>query len=120
MQSLDVTDLIGVPYIQNGRTKDGFDCYGLAIEVEKRFGNELIDVVYENNNIKLSDEFAPLLNIKKTDFIHGGTLLEIHIKNELHIGVAINKREFIHATTNQGVIISPIGAYKIYAAYEVI
>lgn len=121
LKPLDVSDLIGIPYLTNGRTKEeGFDCYGLAIEVEKRFGKELIDVVYQDHNIRLSDEFAPLLNIKKTDFIIGGTLLEIHIGEELHIGVAINKREFIHATTNQGVRISPIGAYKIYAKYEVI
>lgn len=121
VQPLDYSDLIGVPYLTNGRTKEeGFDCYGLAIEVEKRFGKTLIDVVYQDHNIRLSDEFAPLLNIKKTDSIIGGTLLEIHIGEELHIGVAINKRDFIHATTNQGVRISPIGAYKIHAKYEVI
>lgn len=116
---LDLSDLIGLPYIENGRGPDGYDCYGLAIEVEKRYGKHLIDVVYENHDIALSDEFSPMLNIKKCDSIYGGVLLEFHIRGELHIGVAINRDEFIHATTNQGVKISPISAYKIHASYEV-
>lgn len=113
-------DLIGIPYKNNGRDASGLDCYGLAIEVEKRLGKELRDVVYENHAIELAEENAPLLNIRKTDFIITGSLLEIHTENELHIGVAINKKEFIHATYNHGVKISPIGAYKVVNIYEVI
>lgn len=112
-------DLIGIPYKFNGRDKTGLDCYGLAIEVEKRYGKNLHDVVYDNHNIELSEKNTPLLNLRKTDFIKAGTLLEIHFNNELHIGVAINSKEFIHATYNHGVKISPINAYKVVAKYEV-
>ena len=36
---IDFTDLIGVPFVNRGRSKDvGFDCYGLVMEVYKRYG----------------------------------------------------------------------------------
>lgn len=117
---IDVSDLIGIPYRENGRTLSGLDCYGLAIMVEKRFGKTLQDAVYENHDIELSAEYAPLLNVRKTDFIRKGVLLEFHIKNTLHIGVALNSQDMIHATTNQGVRISKIAAYKIAGIYEVL
>ena len=42
---IDIDDLLGVRYRHNGRSaKTGFDCYGLAIEVEKRFGHTLPDL----------------------------------------------------------------------------
>ena len=116
----DVSDLIGIPYKENGRTKEGLDCYGLAILVEKRFGKALQDVVYENHDFKLSAKYTPLLNIKKTDCIKAGTLLEFRIKDTLHIGVALDERNMIHATVNQGVRISRIAAYKLSAIYEVL
>lgn len=41
---INIDDLLGVRYRHNGRDiSTGFDCYGLAIEVEKRFGHTLPD-----------------------------------------------------------------------------
>lgn len=117
---IDVSDLIGVPYQENGRTLEGLDCYGLAIEVERRLGKKLLDVVYENHDIELSDKYKPLLNVRPTDFIIEGTLLEIHVGNTIHVAVALDSVQMIHATTNQGVRISRIGAYKLAGIYEVI
>lgn len=121
LDTLEIKDLIGIPYKENGRDLTGLDCYGNGIfAVYILSKKKLRDVIYENHNIELADENAPLLNIRKTDFINKGTLLEIHAGNELHIGVALNKKEFIHATYNHGVKISPIGAYTVVNKYEVI
>ena len=117
---IDVSDLIGAPYKDNGRTVEGFDCYGLAIEVERRLGKNLHDAVYENHDIELSQKWAPLLNVLPTDFIREGSILEIHAANTLHIAVALDSKTMIHATRNQGVRISRIAAYKIAGIYEVI
>lgn len=117
---IDVSDLIGRPYIENGRGPDGYDCYGLAIEVEKRLGRTLRDAVYENHDKELSNIWKPLLNVRPSDFITEGALLEIHVGNTLHIAVALDSVTMIHATINQGVRISRIAAYKLAGIYEVI
>lgn len=117
---INVSDLVGIPYKENGRSKSGLDCYGLAIEVEKRFGKILQDAVYENHDEKLSQKWAPLLNVRQTDSIKAGSLIEIHVGGTLHIAVALDNKTMIHATTNQGVRISKIAAYKVAAVYEVV
>lgn len=118
---LNFTDLIGVPYLENGRSKEtGFDCYGLAIEVEKRFGLDLEDVVYSNHNIELAEQNIPTLNVERTDKIEPGVLLQMTFFEELHIGVALNDKVFIHATRNQGVRISPIKTYKVDGFFKVV
>ena len=86
----------------------------------ERFGKKLDDVVYEDHDMKLSGTWAPLLNVRRTDIIKAGSLIEIHIKGTLHIAVALDDRTMIHATTNQGVRISKIAAYKLAAVYEVL
>lgn len=121
LDSLTIADLIGIPYVDNGRSLNGLDCYGTAIlSVYILKKKKLIDVWYDNHDIQLAEEFSPLLNIKKTDSIYKGDLLEMHVNNELHIGVALNSKEMIHTTGKYGVKVSPIGAYPIINVYEVI
>lgn len=115
---LDVSDLIGIPYKSCGRTKDGYDCYGLAIEVEKRIGKTLIDILSLSNQ-DLSQESASSLNVEKTDIIKTGTIIETRLNGNLHIGVALDSERFIHATINQGVRISLIRYYPVDCLYEV-
>ena len=45
MKTISIDDLLTVKYKENGRTKEeGFDCYGFAIEVCKRFGHTIPDL----------------------------------------------------------------------------
>lgn len=30
---IDYSDLIGIPFVQDGRSKSGYDCYGLTKEI---------------------------------------------------------------------------------------
>ena len=88
----------------------------------RRFGigKKLVDVVYENHDIELSQRLMPLMNVRPIDSIIASALLEFHINGSLHVGVALNERLMIHSTTNQGGRISLIKAYKVAAIYEVI
>ena len=114
--TIKINDLIGVPYKDHGRSLDGMDCYGLAIEVLRRYGYELRDIVYHNHDIELSAENVPTHNVTPINEPREGAILEMQFNNELHIGVCINKREFIHMTRT-GCRINQIGAIPIRGIY---
>ena len=123
---INVTDLIGVPFVEFGRDiHAGLDCYGLAIEIEKRLGKELKDVVLERFDRNKVEKTVPALNVHKTDVIKEGTILEFYGKQDkrLHVAIALDSRTFIHATENQGVRISAFATcesfLKLANMYEV-
>ena len=126
---IDIADLIGVPFVEFGRDiKNGLDCYGLAIEVERRLGKTLKDVALEKFDREKVERTAPNLNVKKLrlDEISEGVILEFYGLQDkrLHIAVALDKNIFIHATENQGVRISSFASSRTYLklanVYEVI
>lgn len=126
---IDVADLIGVPFVEFGRDiKNGLDCYGLAIEVERRLGKTLKDVALEKFDRAKVERTAPTLNVKKLrlDEISEGVILEFYGLQDkrLHVAVALDKSTFIHATENQGVRISSFASSRTYLklanVYEVI
>ena len=104
MQAIDVTDLLGVPYEKNGRTLDGLDCYGLVLEVCKRFGYKLPDFEYDNtsyssfitarNSIKPSDYG---LEISDSPYKQGDLILfKVKCQFDNHCGVYLGDDQFIH------------------------
>lgn len=110
---INIDDLIGIPYKEHGRDASGYDCYGLAIEVCRRYGFVLNDVYYtDDHDISLSEKNRPTLNCFEMTEPKEGAVIEIHTREGLHIGVCINNKEFIHATKS-GVRISPIGAFNV-------
>ena len=119
MKKYDISDLIGIPYKERGRDKNGYDCYGLCIEVMRRMGYTLNDVEYDSHYLSLSDTHKATLNVHPIDNINEGAIIEIQSGDELHIGVAINENEMIHATYTQGVRISPCRAYNIRGIYGI-
>ncbi len=36
--SPDLSDLVGIPFVEGGRTKEGADCYGIFVLAMERFG----------------------------------------------------------------------------------
>ena len=68
---IQIDDLIGVRYKKDGRNKkEGLDCYGLAIEVSKRFGHDLTDLineVAENESVSFNSDSEILFSV------HDGT-----------------------------------------------
>lgn len=114
---IEISDLIGVPFVEFGRNpKTGLDCYGLVIEVERRYGKKLNDVVPEKFDREKLQRTLPEINVRKTETIEEGSILEFYGKrdNRLHVAVSLGGGLFIQSTENQGVRISSLGTAEQY------
>lgn len=122
---MDYTDLLGTKFKIHGRSKkEGFDCYGLAIEVLKRNGVELPDIIYQSldeRNI-IHDELHSLIPNVRIANPEINCIIELCVHGEpLHVGVYLGNGLFIHSTKDIGVIIEPIKRYskRIKGYYKV-
>ena len=119
---IEVNDLIGAPYKDHGRDMSGYDCYGLCIEVARRAGYRLDDVYYEDHHVRLSNQYAPTLNVHRIQEPKEGALLEMEThtegRTELHLGVCLNETEFIHMT-RLGCRVNRIGTFKVRGMYGI-
>ncbi len=109
-------DLIGKPFVNGGRSVEkGMDCWGLAMEVCKRYGivipdfrvdafvytaidalaNEAIGFRTWEEVREPKDEDVPLI-----------ILMRIHPKLATHVGIFIGGGKLIHTMKNTGVVIS--------------
>ena len=100
-------DLLGVKYTPHGRNKgEGFDCYGLAIEVFRRNGIVLEDFILNPKEGKW--------NTIKIDNLEKLCIIEIEKGNKYHIAVYIGDGLMIHATEKFGVCIEPVYRYSAW------
>ncbi len=114
-----VEDLVGVPFVNGGRDIAlGLDCWGLVIEVFKRYGIDLpdfmvdafaytaIDTLIREATLSQSweevfqpcDEDVPLV-----------VLMSIHPILTTHAGVYIGHNKIIHTMENSNTVISKTG-----------
>lgn len=102
---IEIEDLLGKPYKAHGRGEGGYDCYGLVIEVEKRFGHELPDLFYEYNGENAGElvdgnylEIAKKCGAVEVKEPEEGDVLIFENKDKQgsHIGVYLGERKFIH------------------------
>lgn len=113
-----IDDLIGKRYKPNGRGPLFYDCYGLVIEVSKRLGHELLDVVYNKWTPDFfqgkTNEVAAETAVYEVPFCSemGDILL---FKNGVgifhHIGVYLDSDCFIHCN-KLGVRIDKLEDFK--------
>lgn len=94
-------NLHGKPYKSGAKGPDAFDCSGFIHYVYKKWGvilpvttDGLIRIGYEINNSN----------------VQPGDLVFFKIKKELHTGIMLNRKEFIHASRSRGVAIDNIEA----------
>jgi len=111
----DINDLIGKPFSEDGYGPDSFSCYGLAVEVFKRYG---INIPKTNISVcacKATSEAEikkhigmywdevkePLLECKAPLII----LIKAHPGYAQHIGIYIGDNRMIHVSVRRNVCI---------------
>lgn len=102
---INIDDLLGVRYKHNGRDiNTGLDCYGLAIEVEKRFGHFLPDYESFKKNDRdfmfckdiVLEELRDKVYEVDTPEKEGDVILFNNNSILNHIGVYMGNGKFIH------------------------
>lgn len=112
---LDVSDLIGTPFVDGGRDpKVGLDCWGLFAEVMRRAGILVPDYkisCFDSSQIGRAARHALATQWERTDKPEPGAGVVLEIDPEKknciqHFGVCINKFQFIHTLEKSGCIIT--------------
>lgn len=121
---IEYKDLLGVKFTVHGRSlEEGFDCYGLAIEVLKRNGIILKDVFYESTTEDEIINNAFSCNVStKLDNLEENCIILLSVKGQpTHIAVYIGEGLMIHATREYGVVIEPVHRWnkRIMGLYKV-
>jgi len=120
MPDFTINDLVGVRFTNHGRSvEEGFDCYGLAIEVSKRLGHDLYDLWYEKSCEETFSEnvdsgFAKMKDkVEETKEQKLGNLILFadEAGRMVHIGVILDEGLFIHAVPYGGVRVVRINDY---------
>lgn len=113
---VDLSDLIGIPYLDHGRSKLGYDCYGLVIEVLGRMGIEIPDFDYIVPSDQIFSCDAGIVidsgRVKKIQGYTEGAIILFKNSRGMrnHIGVYVGDGRFIHCNRN-GVRIDPVDSY---------
>jgi len=113
-----VIDYIGIPYVDFGRDANGFDCWGLVMQIYKDKGITLKDYAYEspedvkNNESIYKDQYL-IGDWRKESEPSEGDIIVFNIAGyPSHVGVIIDKYRFIHAHKSCGVAIEKINSVR--------
>ena len=114
---MEYKDLIGIPFIDGGRDKNGMDCWGLAKEMFHRQGVEVNDysvgameTTKIANELKSNENDWEKINIPEVGCLVLIKLMETGWAN--HVGIYIGHGRFIHAYRKTGVVIDRIDRWK--------
>ena len=92
---------IGTPYLLGGSTKKGTDCSGFVSSVYMEKEGMYIPR-------STTEEYKIGKSIDKNNLIVGDLVFFGENKKVSHVGIYVGKRNFIHASSSNGVMVSPL------------
>jgi len=114
---MSIGQYIGIPYKPHGRSKEGLDCYGLAICIFRERGIELPDPCYPDTEIstnkRIMESLESTIPNTKIDKPEPWCIIEFNILGEpSHIGIYLGHGEFIHSQQKTGVVIEKLNRWE--------
>lgn len=126
-KNIPYEDLLGIPFKLNGRTSEGIDCYGVAMEMSRRCGYSPPDFLYASDP---EPTIAQLIldNVKLADKLDGPepyclvTFRSLD-RFSMHIGVVMeDMTKFLHVPRGDVVridrLINPLFQNRITGYYR--
>jgi peptidoglycan DL-endopeptidase CwlO len=90
----NATAMLGQPYRYGGAQPGGFDCSGLVAYAASRAGIDLPRTAQEQQHAGVP--------VRRSD-VRAGDLVFMHLKGkDLHVGVALDAQNFVHAPATGG------------------
>lgn len=94
---------LGKPYKGRSKWEEGLDCSKFTSEVFRKFNNTRLPR-------QAAAQFQEGTNIPRTRLRMGDLVFFETQRNSIsHVGIAVSRNKFIHASTSRGVIISHLG-----------
>lgn len=98
------TDLIGKPFQYGGRGPDVFDCYGLVMELHRRVGKHIPDVLSPTEQAKIASLVESEVPTWTPCERAPGAVLTMRIGRHVsHVAMILSGTKFIHVWS-QGAI----------------
>lgn len=117
MYHVDLTDLIGKPFVDGGRGPDNYDCWGLCVEIFKRHGFKLkeynlccndfvnFDIEYNAENPNWIKQSYPDVQVPSI------VAIRFNPSYVSHVGVYIGDDKFMHTREKTGVVIERLAPW---------
>jgi lipoprotein Spr len=109
--SIEAENWMGTPYRFGGQSKLGSDCSGLVTELYKSVAN--FKLPRTSKLQYLVGDPVPFQSIKPGDLV----FFNIHGTGVSHVGVALDSRRFVHASTRSGVVVSSLSEGFYYRTF---
>ena len=116
---MNFNDLIGKPFHENGYGPDTYSCYGLLVEVFKRYGitlekvNISVCACKETSQKKIQKELLKVWQpLKKKQSPAGVVIRSTNPDYADHLGVYIGEGKMIHITPNRNVVVDRVHNWK--------
>ena len=109
---------IGIPYLDNGRTTAGTDCWGLVRLIYKEEFNIELPSFFSDYTISDIDRISELMSQYREGWEplslpeEGCVVLFNILGKASHIGIMINDRQFVHTRRNQEASIETLDSIK--------
>ncbi len=110
-------DLIGTPFVPNGRKPGRLDCVGLVIEVLRRLGCELPAYLSDEASLHraLADN-GPLSSAHRLEIAEPGCVVLLRSPNQAgrHLGIMLDGTNMLHASEDTGTVVTESLAHSIW------
>jgi len=113
-------EYIGIPYEPRGRTREGIDCWGIAMLVwREQFEIELPDFEYDADTARAFRDYAPTVNNVEVSVVVPGDIAMIRRRGRVrHVGIYVGEESILHIMGKSASIIERIDSYRLRSTIE--